>query len=58
MTGFHQFAAGRLSTEEIKQAVPHATGVTIPACGHLVAEERPDALERILRAHFAEDAHG
>ena len=40
--------------EEIKQAVPHATGAVIEGCGHLVAEERPGELAALLRAHFAQ----
>ena len=39
--------------EEIRQAVPHALGLTIPDCGHLVPEERPAEFERVLREHFA-----
>ena len=39
--------------EEIKQAVPHAAGMLIEECGHLVAEERPGELAALLRAHFA-----
>ena len=39
--------------EEIKQAVPHATGVMIAGSGHLVPEEKPSDLEGVLRDHFA-----
>ncbi|MBV9076381.1 MAG: alpha/beta hydrolase [Methylobacteriaceae bacterium] len=39
--------------DAIRQAVPHARSVTIPDCGHLVAEEQPEALEAVLREHFA-----
>lgn len=39
--------------DEIRQAVPDATGVTIAGSGHLVPEEKPDELERVLREHFA-----
>lgn len=42
--------------EEIKQAVPHAKGAVIEGCGHLVAEERPDELAALLRAHFGQAA--
>lgn len=39
--------------QEIKRAVPHATAAVIDGCGHLVAEERPEELATLLRAHFA-----
>ncbi len=39
--------------EEIKQAVPHARGAVIENCGHLVPEEQPEDLARLLRDHFA-----
>jgi len=42
--------------EEIKQAVPHARGAVIENCGHLVAEEQPEELARLLRDHFARSA--
>jgi len=42
--------------EEIKQAVPHAKGAVIANCGHLVAEEQPEKLARLLRDHFARAA--
>jgi pimeloyl-ACP methyl ester carboxylesterase len=39
--------------KEIKQAVPHATGITVAGSGHLMPEEKPEDLAKALRTHFA-----
>ncbi|WP_261570982.1 alpha/beta fold hydrolase [Frankia gtarii] len=49
-----ELAVGQRLAESIRAAAPHARAAVVQACGHFVADERPEDLIRILTQFLAQ----
>ncbi len=52
----HGRGRGKSVEDSLRRVATDVTAFVLPECGHFVAEEQPEAIERLLLAHFAKVA--